>query len=211
MGEAHDMAKTGSEPEAGGKNGREEQLLHHASALFSHGGYRETSLQEIADKLGITRPLFYYYFKSKEDLLWRLIGHIGDELRDGARPIAESEAPPEEKLRSLLETHARTLLESSDTFRIYFAERHLVEGKRNRQLKRGEDEYFGLITQIIGDGQRSGVFRKENRRVLTHLAVDQINSLVRWFEPGGIMSAEDLAVLAADVAVRGLSATATAR
>jgi TetR/AcrR family transcriptional regulator, cholesterol catabolism regulator len=205
------MAKTGSEPESGGKNGREEQLLHHALALFSHGGYRETSLQEIADKLGITRPLFYYYFKSKEDLLWRLIGHIGDELRDGARPIAESEALPEEKLRSLLETHARTLLESSDTFRIYFAERHLVEGKRHRQLKRGEDEYFGLITQVIGEGQRSGVFRKENRRVLTHLAVDQINSLVRWYEPGGIMSAEDLAVLAADVAVRGLSATTTAR
>ena len=186
------------------KNKREEQLLRHALALFSNSGYRETSLQEIADKLGITRPLFYYYFNSKEDLLWRLIGHIGDELRDGARPIAESDAEPVEKLRQLLKAHAQTILKSRDAFRIYFAERHLVEGQRNRALKRGEDEYFGLISQIIGEGQRLGVFRKENRRVLAHLVIGQVNSIVRWFEPGGMMSAEDLSVLTADLAVQGL-------
>src|ERR1700678_1953936 len=127
-------------PDAGAKNRREEQLIEQALALFSDGGYGETSLQEIADKLGITRPLFYYYFASKADLLWRLIGHVGDTLLLGARPIAASDAAPAAKLRQILEAHATALLENRNTFRIYFAERHLVEGKRNRTLKRGEDE-----------------------------------------------------------------------
>jgi AcrR family transcriptional regulator len=189
---------------AGAKNAREAQLIQQALSLFSDGGYRETSLQDIADKLGITRPLFYYYFASKADLLWRLIGHVGDTLREGARPIAASDTPPVDKLRQILEAHAAALLENRDTFRIYFAERHLLEGKRSRSLKRGEDEYFGLIAQVIGEGQRAGLFRKENRRVLAHIATGQVNSLLRWFEPGGMMSAEDLGRLSADVTVRGL-------
>jgi TetR/AcrR family transcriptional regulator, cholesterol catabolism regulator len=192
-------------PDSGAKNRREEQLIQQALALFSDGGYGETSLQEIADKLGITRPLFYYYFASKADLLWRLIGHVGDTLLLGARPIAASNAAPADKLRQILEAHAAALLENRNTFRIYFAERHLVEGKRNRTLKRGEDEYFGLIAQVIGEGQRAGIFRKENRRVLTHIATGQVNSLLRWYEPGGMMSADDLGRLSADIAVRGLT------
>lgn len=186
------------------KNGREAQLVEHALALFSQGGFRETSLQEIADKLGITRPLFYYYFDSKEDLLWRLIGHVGDELLASARPIAKSEAEPEEKLRRLIEAHAEALLGNLDTFRVYFAERHLVEGKRSRLLKRGEDEYIGLFASVIGEGQRAGVFRRENRRVLALISTGVVNSLLRWYEPGGIMSIEEIGHLAADIATLGL-------
>jgi AcrR family transcriptional regulator len=196
--------KTKSGTPAGAKNDREAQLISQALSLFSHGGYRETSLQDIADRLGITRPLFYYYFQSKEDLLWRLIGHVGDALRDGARPIVASDAAPVDKLRRLLEAHAAALLENRDTFRIYFAERHLLEGKRHRTLKRGEDEYFALISQVIGEGQRSKDFRKDNRRVLAHLATGQINSLLGWFDYGGMMTAADLGRLAADVVVQGL-------
>lgn len=201
---ASTSAKAKGKAAAGAKTGREDQLLQQALSLFSNGGYRETSLQEIADKLGITRPLFYYYFQSKDDLLWRLIGHVGDTLLEAAKPIAGSDAPPAERLLLLLQTHVVTLLENRDTFRIYFAERRLLEGKRHRALKRGEDEYFGLIAQVIGEGQRAGEFRKDNRRVLAHLATGQLNSLLSWFEPGGMMSAEDLGRLAAAVAVQGL-------
>lgn len=186
------------------KNDREAQLIRQALALFSRGGYRETSIQQIADRLGITRPLFYYYFDSKEDLLWRLIGHVGDGLVENARPIAASTAPPIDKLRALLRAHALALLENHHTFRIYFAERHLLESKRSRTLRRGEDEYYGIIAQIIGEGQRTGELRQDNRRVLTLLATGQINSVLRWFDPEGVLRIEDLATLAAEVAVQGL-------
>jgi len=54
---ASTSAKAKGKAAAGAKTGREDQLLQQALSLFSNGGYRETSLQEIADKLGITRPL----------------------------------------------------------------------------------------------------------------------------------------------------------
>ena len=139
-----------------GQESREEELLRNAIQLFSRSGFRETSLQEIADELGITRPLFYYYFESKEDLLWRIIGHLGDTLLDQARPLAIAEGPPHERLRALFNKHIETLLNNVDAFRIYYAERHLLTGKRDLRLKRGEVHYHHLITDVITDGQRVG-------------------------------------------------------
>lgn len=183
-----------------GKRKREEQLVAKALELFSNGGYRETSLQEIADRLGIARPLFYYYFETKEDLLWRIIGHLGDELLENARPIAESDAPPEEKLQALIETHVRALLSNVDAFRIYFAERHLVKGPRHRRLKKGETAYQELISGVVLEGQRAGAFRDGDPAVVTRLLIGMANSVTRWYSASGSLSIDELSREAAELA-----------
>lgn len=188
------------------KKSREEELVANARILFSQGGYRDTSLEEIAQNLGITRPLFYYYFESKEDLLWRLIGHLGDGLLDRARPIADSDLEPVDKIRALIRSHTETLLANTDAFRIYFEARHALEGKRDRSLKRGEDAYFGLLTQVVEDGQQQGLVREGPPRVLVQLLTGLPNSVVRWYVPAGRLGASELVVLIADVAVQGIAA-----
>jgi len=167
------------------KQTRAEQLVTQAIELFSKGGYRETSLQEIADQLGITRPLFYYYFESKEDLLWRIIGHLGDDLLARARPIANTSDDPAETLRQLLEGHAETILNNAAAFKIYTAERHLVTGKRHRVMRQGEDAYLALITDVIVRGQEDGVFKKGDAHLLALLVTGMGNSMLRWYVPGG--------------------------
>lgn len=174
------------------KQTRAEQLLAHALELFSEGGYRETSLQEIATRLGITRPLFYYYFESKEELLWRIIGHLGDDLLARARPIATDSAEPPEKLRLLLEGHANAILRNAASFRIYFAERHLITGKRDRRLRQGEDAYLDLIAGVISDGQEAGEFKPDNARLLALLITGMANSMLRWFVPNGPLGVDQI-------------------
>jgi len=188
---------------ADAKNAREEQILKLALQLFGESGYQSTSLQDIADELGITRPLFYYYFKSKEDLLWRLIGHLGEELLTRARPLAASRAEPVEKLRLLLRAHTETLLGNIDAFKIYFAERH-VERERNALRRRDEAAYIGLIAGVIAEGQMTSDFRDGDPRVLAMLATGLCNAVLRWYVPDGKMSPEEIAALSADVAVDGL-------
>jgi AcrR family transcriptional regulator len=185
--------------------GREQQLLEQARELFSRVGYRETSLQEIADRLGITRPLFYYYFESKEALLWALIGHLGDDLLERARPIAASKADPDERLRDLVTSHVDTLLMNADAFRIYFAERHLVTGTRDRRLRRGEKAYLDLIAAVLAEGQRGGRFVAGDPQVLAHFATGLPNSLLGWYTPGGPTSAADIGALVADTIAKGLA------
>ncbi len=174
------------------KISREEELLRNAILLFSRGGFRKTSIQEIARELGITRPLFYYYFESKEDLLWRIIGHLGDTLLEQARPIALADESPSQRLTLLFRRHVETLLENVDAFRIYYAERHLLSGKRDLRLKRGERLYHELITDVIAQGQRLGEIRDSDRHLATRLAMGTANSLLRWYTPTGTLSREQL-------------------
>jgi AcrR family transcriptional regulator len=187
------------------KVSREEELLRNAIQLFSRGGFRETSLQEIADELGITRPLFYYYFESKEDLLWRIIGHLGDTLLEQARPIAIADEAPTRRLTRLFERHVETLLENVDAFRIYFAERNQLSGKRDLRLKRGERLYHELITEVIVEGQRLGEIRPGDPRLTARLAMGTANSLLRWFTPAGAISAPELMSVTVEYMLAGLA------
>ena len=183
---------------------RERQILEHSLKLFSQGGYRETSLQEVADQLGLTRPAFYYYFKSKDELLWRLIGSLGDDLLEKARPIAASKAKPADKLREMMLAHVRTMLSNADAFTIYFAERHAVGRARDRRLRRGERAYMDLVAAAIAEGQSAGQFREGEPRTLALLVLGLANSTLRWYRPRGELDATEIAELVATVATDGL-------
>lgn len=183
---------------------RENQLLAQAIELFSQSGYRETGLQEIADKLNITRPLFYYYFESKDDLLWRIIGQLGDQLLDRAKPIAASDLQPREKMAKLLEGHADTLLRNVHAFRIYFAERHNLDGPRHRRLLRGEKEYYDLLRSVIIEGQERNEFKPTDSAILARLVMGMGNSILRWYESGGAMARENVINTFAEAGVDAL-------
>ncbi len=183
---------------------REQQIIDHARKLFSRGGFRETSLQDVADQLGLTRAAFYYYFKSKDELLWRLIGNLGDEVIAVTRPIVESPEAPETKLEELMAVHVRTFLANADAFNIYFAERHLVGRARHRRLRKNERAYVDLVAGVVAEGQRSGHFRDGDPRLLTLLLLGLANSPLRWYRPSGPADIDTIAATVAELAVAGL-------
>lgn len=193
------------------KRGREEQLLQLAKEYFSRGGFRETSLQQIADELGITRPLFYYYFESKDALLWRLIGDLGDGLLERARPLVREHDDPVEAISRVVRAHTVILLENLAAFKIYFAERHSLEGALNDQLLAGEKEYRALFRDVIRKGQERGLFRTDDANTLAHLVLGLANSPVRWYLPSGPLNADGLSLLVADMTLSALVGRPKAR
>ena len=184
--------------------GREQQIVEKARQLFSQTGYQSISLQDIADELGITRPAFYYYFKSKDDLLWRLISNLGGELLAEALPIVNSPGTPQDKLRSLLVGHSRTILQNSDAFRIYFAERHLVNRSRHRRLRKSELRYVSLFQELIKRGQAAKTIRVGDDRLLALMVLGLANSVLRWYRIGGRLTAGELSEMVADLAIASL-------
>jgi len=68
------------------QNGAETRLLKSALTLFSEKGYDGTSVREIIEAAGVTRPVLYYYFENKQDLYWRLLKHV---VLEGLRIIDE--------------------------------------------------------------------------------------------------------------------------
>jgi TetR/AcrR family transcriptional regulator, cholesterol catabolism regulator len=183
---------------------RETQLLQQARYFFSASGYEATSVQEIADALGITRPLFYYYFHSKEELLWRLIGELGDELLEQARGVVAAEEKPIGMLQNIVKLHVGALLANSEAFNIYFAERRVLTGERAEQMLEGELEYLGLISDVISKAQEHGDLRDGDPHVLALLVTGLANSVLRWYSPEGDLTREEICELVGETAIGGL-------
>lgn len=61
---------------------REEQILAVAEAVFAERGYQATTMEEVAERVGVTKPLIYEYFGSKEGLLSACIDKARTQLRD---------------------------------------------------------------------------------------------------------------------------------
>ena len=80
---------------------RMEELLNVAARLFHEKGVKATSLAEIGDELGMNKASLYYYIKSKEDLLTRVIFRASQRLRDLAEGIAADTAAPDQALERL--------------------------------------------------------------------------------------------------------------
>lgn len=87
-----------------------ERILAVAAALFAERGYRATSMQEIADRVGITKAALYYHFAAKEDVLRELTGPMLDELEQ-ALTEAEAAGDPEavrwRAIEAFLDVHLR--------------------------------------------------------------------------------------------------------
>jgi AcrR family transcriptional regulator len=82
--------------------GTRERIQAAARELFAQQGVQKTSLQEIADKLGITKPALYYHFASREDLLRSIVGPLIDA---GTRFVEEQEKATTIEARALLEEY----------------------------------------------------------------------------------------------------------
>lgn len=77
-----------------------ERIQNAARELFARRGVQRTSLQDIADKLGITKPALYYHFTSREDLVRSIVQPLIDE---GEHFIADQESRVDTDVRELLE------------------------------------------------------------------------------------------------------------
>ncbi|WP_416564346.1 TetR/AcrR family transcriptional regulator [Nocardia testacea] len=88
-------------------------ILDAAVRLFVAKGYEETSLREVADAVGITKPSLYYHYASKLDLLVAIVNPLLDDLRALAEEV-ERMPPDVDTRRTVLQTYIRTMIRHRD-------------------------------------------------------------------------------------------------
>lgn len=70
---------------------RKNELLDAAQELFFTKGYKQTSIESIIKKIGVAKGTFYYYFKSKEDLLDKLTYKMSKKILEEVKKIVEKD------------------------------------------------------------------------------------------------------------------------
>jgi TetR/AcrR family transcriptional regulator, cholesterol catabolism regulator len=185
---------------------RRAEMVSVAARLFSERGYHGTSMQHLADSLGLLRGSLYAHIGSKQDLLFDVVDEGANRfLQRGAR-AARPEAPASERLRSFLVEHAETAIEHIESATVFLNEwRYLSDGPR-ATIKAKRDAYEAIARGIISDGIAKGEFRSNLDVPLSaRLVLSAGNWIYAWYRPGGELSPAEVGSGFADLIVQGLA------
>lgn len=105
-------------PKAETVNEAETKLLESALTLFSDKGYEGTSIREIIEGAGVTRPVLYYYFENKEDLFRRLVEMKFAELTAEIEAIKAELPTCIERLKSVIRAAFHLAEENPEAVRL---------------------------------------------------------------------------------------------
>lgn len=101
---------------------REKQMLEAAGRLFAAGGYAAVSMEDIAADVGVSKPMLYNYFGSKDGLYIAYIERAGGELLERMREAGDGDQSHEQRLRSGVEAFFAYVDEHRDGWAVLYAE-----------------------------------------------------------------------------------------
>jgi len=183
---------------------RWEELLDVSARMFAQYGYAATSLQQIADELGILKGSFYYYIRSKSDLLFEVIRSVYWDGLERFQAYSKEEGTGLEVLERAIIGHAAFLVEHLTATTVYLHEFERLEPEQREKLT-GHD-FRQLMSDLIRRGQDDGSVRADVDPTLSALAiVGSINWIYRWYRSGS-RAPEEIGREFARIYVRGLTA-----
>ena len=187
---------------------RRAELNEAAAKLFSERGYHGTSMQHLADALGLQRGSLYAHIGSKEELLLDVVEDGADRFLERAERATSSAGTASERLQRLLVGHVETAIEHLEAATVFLNEwRYLSEELRGPiQYKR--DRYEAIVREIVTDGIASGEFRADaDVRFAALLVLSAGNWTYAWYRPGGGMGPAEIGQRFAGLIVDGLKGT----
>ena len=190
----------------GGEEDRRAQILRIATELFREKGYHGTSLEDIADRVGFTKPAIYYYFDSKEDLLFAIVERVVSRALERVQRIRAQGSPPLERMHAILVENTRVVLEHIDENTAFYNERGLLSPERERMVRDIERAYTQILRDTYADGVRSGDLLDINPSIAVSTLLGATIWVYRWFRPGGRLSIEEVAESVADLLLNGYRA-----
>ena len=131
------------------------ELLQIAYRMFLTHGYENTSVDEIIEEADIAKGTFYYYFKSKEQLLEEVIGMMIEEEAQKARQILDSDQPVPQKIMAIMAAFHPTQDEQTIGDALNQPENILMHEKTNRRII---DTIVPILSEVVEAGVREGVF-----------------------------------------------------
>ena len=186
---------------------RRAELVTAAARLFSERGYHGTSMQHLADSLGLLRGSLYAHIGSKEDLLFDVVDLGADRFLERGAAAAGLDAPASARLRSFLVAHAETAIEHLESATVFLNEWRYLSDELRSTIRAKRDAYEGLARSILTDGIARGEFRADlDVPLAARLVLSAGNWIYAWYRPGGEMSPADVGAGFADLLVRGLLA-----
>ncbi|AZG47879.1 TetR/AcrR family transcriptional regulator [Gordonia insulae] len=174
---------------------RRDELLTTAGRMFAEQGLRSTTVRDIADAAGILSGSLYHHFDSKESMVDEILRGFLDDLFARYREIADSSLTAADTLRRLVVASFEAIDAQRNAVAIYQDEAKRLAGQdRFGYIGERNTEFRELWHAVLRRGVDDGEFRADLDVELAYRFLrDTVWVAVRWYRPGGELSADDIA------------------
>ena len=184
---------------------RRRQILDEAARLFDERGYHTTSMEDIAEAVGIRKPTLYHYFRSKVEILDTVYQETIGELIARQEQRATISMTPEQRVLETMADVLETIDARHGHVRVFFEHHRELPEDRHEEIMARRERYHQELVAIIQTGIDDGTFRPELDPQLAALLIfGACNWAYQWYRPGGPLRARDLAYAFWDMLVRGM-------
>jgi AcrR family transcriptional regulator len=184
---------------------KREAVLRTAVQLFLEQGYHRATLNEVAERLHITKPALYNYFRGKEEILFECWS-LGQEQVDGfIAAINAGGGTGLAKLRKLIRAYAEVLATDFGASLVRFDPRDLAE-KHSRTVRAAKRSIDRTFRKYVADGIADGSIKPCDPKLSAFAIAGSLNWIGHWFQRDGALSAEVIAENFAVQLTEGLAA-----
>ncbi|NLX90924.1 MAG: TetR/AcrR family transcriptional regulator [Firmicutes bacterium] len=173
------------------KNMRNE-ILEVTAQLFRKKGFTGTSMQDIANEVGILKGSIYYYFNSKNEIFQEVLDNGINPALKKAEMIVAEKLTPKEKFRKLIHYHMDYIMDHNFSLVIFFQEREKLPATEMEKYLEKRDRYENFFREVFKEGIEQGEFPELNVPLTVFAILGMCNWIIQWYNPKGALSAEEI-------------------
>lgn len=167
------MAKT--------KEERRNEIIETAGKLFEEKGYEQTQVQDIVNEIGVAKGLFYYYFKSKDEVMEELADRYADAIIDAVNKLIDKDISTFDKINRIFQI----FIDSAEKkFGIFMGILNVKNGKTHERIFFNVGKKMvPLVTELILSGNDNGECNCSDPKFITEFLISGLFNIMNQISP----------------------------
>lgn len=181
-----------AESRPGDRARKREAVILTAARAFRARGYHNTSLDDIASELNVTKPTVYHYVENKEQLLFECFRTGLSQIMRGFADIRDSQGAARERLEYVIGRYAEAIT-SDFGWCMVQAENQDLSPAMSRKVKALKSEIDQGVRRLIREGQLDGSIRKCDPKITAFALAGALNWIAYWYREGDALTPAEIA------------------
>ena len=167
------MAKT--------KEERRNEIIETAGKLFEEKGYEQTQVQDIVNEIGVAKGLFYYYFKSKDEVMEELADRYADAIIDAVNNLIDKDISTFDKINRIFQIFIDSAEKKSGIFMGILNVKNGIT--HERIFFNVGKKMVPLVTELILSGNDNGECNCSDPKFITEFLVSGLFNIMNQISP----------------------------
>ena len=185
---------------------REKEILEAAVNVFHAKSFAATSVDDLADEVGILKGSLYYYMDGKEDLLFRIVEDVHEDVEEIVqRTLVKGEGSPLERLaayvKAVVEYNARNI----KRVRVYYHDYDQLNEERLGVVRKRRRAHERTLIKVLGEAKKAKEVPADLDEALAAKTIfGTVLWMYTWFKPAGPISGSSLGAFCSDFVLGGI-------